>query len=149
MLLRDISGFSGWNWDSISFVFPKSLALEIKANPFPFSAHDKDHIAWALSANKDFVLKEAYSLAREEDSVTNLSCDFDWVWKELTIVKIKCSLWQCCHLSIPTRSILNARGMTLPNHCPICNDGVESIIHLLRDYPYAKEFWNFLQPPWS
>lgn len=88
MLLRDISGFNGWNWNSISFVFPKSLALEIKANPFPFSAHDKDHIAWALSANKDFVLKEAYSLAREEDSVTDLSYDFDWVWKVLTIPKI-------------------------------------------------------------
>ena len=36
MLMRDISGFNWWRWEAISFDFSKSLALEIKATPFPF-----------------------------------------------------------------------------------------------------------------
>ena len=147
MLLRDISGFNGWKWESISFVFPKSLALEIKAAPLPLSANGEDQINWATSTSGDFVLKEAYNLARDDDSGVDLPCDLDWVWKVPTIPKIKCFIWQCCHLSIPTRSMLNARGMNLPNHCPLCNEGIESIIHLLRDCPLAKDFWNSLQPP--
>ena len=147
MLLRDISGFNGWKWESISFVFPKSLALEIKAAPLPLSANGEDQINWATSTSGDFVLKEAYNLARDDDSGVDLPCDLDWVWKVPTIPKIKCFIWQCCHLSIPTRSMLNTRGMNLPNHCPLCNEGVESIIHLLRDCPLAKDFWNSLQPP--
>ena len=37
--------------------------------------------------------------------------------------------------------------MNLPNHCPLCNEGSESIIHLLRDCPIAKDLWNSLHPP--
>ena len=147
MLLRDISGFNGWKWESISFDLPKSLALEIKATLFPLSVNVEDRIAWAIFASGDFVLKEAYNLARDDDSGVDPPCELDWVWKVPTIPKIQCFIWQCCHLSIPTRSVLIARGMNLPNHCPICNEGNESIIHLLRDYPLAKELWNSLHPP--
>lgn len=139
LLLKDINGFNGWKWESISFNLPKSLALEIKATPFPLSANGEDRIAWATSASGDFVLKEAYHLARNDDNGADLPYELDWVWKVPTIPKIKCFIWQCYHLSIPTRSMLIARGMNLPNHCPICNEGSESIIHLLRDCPLAKE----------
>ena len=42
MLMRYISGFNGWRWEAISFDFPKSLALEIKATPLPLSANGED-----------------------------------------------------------------------------------------------------------
>ena len=109
MLLRDISGFNEWKWEPISFDLPKSLALEIKATPFPLSANDEDRIAWASSTSGDFVFKEAYNLARDDHSGANPPCELDWVWKVPTILKIKCFIWQCYHLSIPTRSVLIAR----------------------------------------
>ena len=147
MLMRDISGFSKWRWEAISFDFSKSLALEIKATPLPLSANDEDRIAWAISTSGDFVLKEAYNLARDDESGADPRCDLDWVWKVPTISKINCFIWQCCQLSIPTRSVLNVSGMNMPNHCPLCNEGSGSIIHLLRGCPIAKDLWNSLHTP--
>ena len=43
--LRDISNFSGWNWGSLSFTFPKSLTLEMKATPLPFSNQGEDRLS--------------------------------------------------------------------------------------------------------
>ena len=80
MLMRDISGFNWWRWEAISFDFSKSLALEIKATPLPLSANDEDRIAWAISTSGDFVLKEAYNLARDDESGADPRCDLDWVW---------------------------------------------------------------------
>lgn len=45
LLLRNVVGFSGWNWHSLSFHFPKHLALEIKATPLPFSSSCDDRIS--------------------------------------------------------------------------------------------------------
>ena len=43
--LRDISNFSGWNWGSLSFTFPKSLTLEMKATPLPLSNQGEDRLS--------------------------------------------------------------------------------------------------------
>ena len=55
-------------------------------------------------------------------------------------------LWQCFHRSIPTREVLNKRGLNIPPCYPLCNDGVESIIHTLRDCRHARDFWNSFPP---
>lgn len=66
--LREISNFSGWNWGNLSFAFPKSLALEMKATPLPFSNQGEDRLSWFSSPNGDFKLKEAYRLANKGDN---------------------------------------------------------------------------------
>ncbi|KAK7845491.1 putative ribonuclease h protein [Quercus suber] len=89
-----------------------------------------DRISWASSPNGEFDLKEAYKLV----------C-------ETTVPKIKCFLWQCLHKSIPSRDVLIARGLNIPHSCPLgCNE-VESIIHILRDCPQARAFWDSFSPP--
>ena len=44
--------------------------------------------------------------------------------------------------SIPTKDILEERGFIGEVQC---NDSRESILHVLRDCPYAKCFWNKTQ----
>ena len=146
--LREISNFSGWNWGNISFAFPKSLALEMKAIPLPFSNQGEDRLSWFSSPNGDFKLKEAYRLANKGDN--NMVWQHfkgDWVWKVATLPKIKCFLWQCCHQSIPVRALLAQRGMDIPFLCPVFNHEPETILHALRDCPKAQSFWNSLSPP--
>ena len=80
ILLKDIIGFNNWNWNLISFSFPKSLVLEIKATSFPLSATGGDLISWAPSASREFVLKEAYNLPKNEESdMCETPLDIDWV----------------------------------------------------------------------
>ncbi|KAK9988871.1 hypothetical protein SO802_029110 [Lithocarpus litseifolius] len=50
-------------------------------------------------------------------------------------------LWLCCHNSIPTCKVLGSRGFTLQPWCPPCNVQSESVLHALRDYRIAKDFW--------
>ena len=64
----------------------------------------------------------------------------NWVWKTNTMPKIKCSLWQCVHRSIPVREVLVPRGLNLPTSCPLCNGPSESIIHVLRDCSIAQQY---------
>ena len=106
-----------------------------------------DHISWCSSPVGEFDWKEAYNLACVvHDSHLYESFMGNWVWKTIALPKIKCFLWQGSHKSIPAREVLDARGL-VPISCPLCNAEVESIIHILRDCPLAKEFWNSFPIP--
>jgi len=66
----------------------------------------------------------------------------NWIWKINAPPKIKCFIWKCWHQSIPARAILGARGLNIAFSCPFCNDTSETILHILRDCPIARRFWN-------
>ena len=146
--LLDVASFFGWNMDNISFVFPNQILLEMKATPIPCLNHGVDRLCWHSSPSGEFKLKDAYRLVLEEKDFGNSpSFKGKWVWKVWTIPKVQNFLWQCCHLSIPVRSLLCERGMNLNSICPVCNAGTETIVHSLRDCPMAKSFWNSFNPP--
>ena len=148
LMLKDISGFFGWNWESLSFVLPAHIQLEIKATPLPFSSPGGDRLSWFSCSNGDFQFKEAYRLTNWEDNCeAGQSFSGDWIWRVQSLPKIKCSFWQCCHHSIPVRAILSRRGIDIPFLCPMCNNAPETITHTLRDCPMAQMFWNSLNPP--
>ena len=104
--------------------------------------------AWVSLPSGEFNLKEAYRLVSEPKNL-NLCENFSagWVWKIATLPKIKCLLWQCCHLSILVRSILTHRGVDTPTTCPICLKEPKTIAHSLRDCISAQSFWNSFPPP--
>ena len=112
------------------------------------SAASVDNISWCSSPNGEFDLKEAYNLAcAVQDAHLYESFMGNWVWKTITLPKIKCFLWQCIHKSILAREVLGTRGLAVPISCPLCNVDVESIILILRDCPLAKEFWDSFPIP--
>lgn len=147
-LVKDVVSFSGWNWQGFSFSFPYSLKLEIKATPIPFVTSNADCITWSSSPSGDFDIKEAYKLASvETQGWSPATFNGEWIWKVRTIPKIQCFIWQCIHQSIPVRSVLASRGMNIPEMCPLCSDGPETIAHALRDCREAQHFWRSLLPP--
>lgn len=146
--IKDVIQHNSWNLGNISFSFPYSLRQRIKAIPLPMAATAVDHISWRSSPNGEFDLKEAYNLAcASQESHLYETFMGNWVWKTITLPKIKCFLWQCIQKSIPAREVLGARGLAIPISCSLCHTKVESIIHLLRDCPLAKEFWNSFPIP--
>ena len=114
----------------------------------PFMTNSSDRISWFLSLSGEFVLKDAYKLAYIKDGSHTFNLDTgSWVWKIPTLPKIRCFLWQCCHLSILVREIFASRGMNISHLCPLCNNEAKSIIHMLRDCLLACQVWDSLIPP--
>ena len=64
-----------------------------------------------------------------------------WIWKLKTLPRIQFFVWPCMHHSISVRECLSARGIAVENNYPICLNGLENIIHALRDCPLAKGIW--------
>lgn len=132
-LLNDVVNLNGWNQQGFSFTFPQELRQIIKGTPTSYFPRCIDHNTWSSSSSGNFELKEAYKLAKvmeEGDSVEGFNGE--WIWKVLTIPKIKCFLWQCYHKSISVRTALAARGMDVSPLCPVCNEAPR--IH----YPYPQ-----------
>ena len=69
------------------------------------------------------------------------------MWKLDAPPKILFFLWLCLHNSLPTCTILGSRGLNLSLSCPICNEGNESIDHLLRGHKIAVKLWKKLEFP--
>ncbi|KAJ1434634.1 Ribonuclease H domain [Sesbania bispinosa] len=53
-------------------------------------------------------------------------------------------VWLVCHDSLPTRSTLSHRGLTVDVACPRCDHPTETILHCLRDCTKAREIWHGL-----
>ena len=53
-------------------------------------------------------------------------------------------MWQCAHNSLGVKGCLFRRGMGIDNTCPICQDEVETVMHALRDCPWARSIWRQL-----
>ena len=148
LLFKDIVHNNRWDWGRLSFVFPSAFRQKIKATSIPIVTGGADRLSWSSSPNGDFELKEAYRLA----CLTEKSNQFDsfmgsWVWEVLMLPKIKCFLWQCVHQSILVRVVLTEWGYNLSSLRPLCNEAIESIIHVLRDCPKAHLLWNSFPPP--
>ena len=145
--LKDVFGYVGWNLENVSFSFPTSILLEMKATPLSFSCQEEDRLTWHFSSNGEFELKGAYQLAvNKDEDLSRTSFPGTWVWKISSLPKVKHFLCQCCHYSIAVKTILNERGLGIPPIYPICNFGPKTIVHALRDCPKAKCFWNSLLP---
>ena len=79
--LNEVTNFSGWQWQKLSFVLPANLLAAIKATPISYSALYEDRLSWISSPSGDFELKEAYRLTCVEgDDEKANSFDGDWIW---------------------------------------------------------------------
>jgi hypothetical protein len=58
--------------------------------------------------------------------------------------KVKIFVWSDLHSTIPTKCVLANRDIGISGSCPICNQGVEDVWHLLFTCPAAVEVWQSL-----
>ena len=70
-----------------------------------------------------------------------------WVWQLDSLPKIIHFIWLGLHNSIPVKKVIDARGIQCNVASPICQTHEESILHLLRDCPFAREFWRKIGTP--
>ena len=143
MKIKDVVDYNGrWDWSSVQMTFLVEVFRDIKATPIPFTDNLKDRLAWKYSAKRDFDLKSAYMLAT--NSMRDAPFKIKWIWKLKTLPRIQVFVWKCMHHSLGFNQCLLAKGLQVEAYCPRCNREVESILHMLRDYPFSKTVWHQL-----
>src|SRR3954469_2708508 len=68
-----------------------------------------------------------------------------FVWKGDIPLKVKAFGWRCFKHRIPTKVLLKNRGILLSNSnllCPLCDDGLESPVHLFFSCKKADDVWK-------
>lgn len=127
-----------WNWNALSFKLPIDILDKIKATPIQMYRDKKDTLSWSLSKDGEFSSALAYLLA-----IPNRNQDIpflgEWIWKLDTLPRIQSFLWHCHHNIAPVREVIASRGIVCDTICPFYRSYKESILHLLRDCPYAMK----------
>jgi len=122
---------TGWDWGKIPFDFPVEIKWMIQATPTAITSRGVDKLAWADLPKGTFDLRSSYKIAMGmENSPFSLA---RWIWKVDTLPRIKPFLWLCAHISIVVKVCLKKRGDVHETLCPMCQGGLETILHALRD----------------
>lgn len=138
----DVMQDSGWDWNLIHFDLPSDVKLMLQATPITLTGRGNDRLAWVDNPRGIFDLKSAYSLAMGVDPSPPFSAC--WLWKSLTLPRIKTFLWMYAHNSIGVKECLARRGVVNDEYCPICRREAESILRAIKDCPRVQSMWRQL-----
>nr|KYP70931.1 Putative ribonuclease H protein At1g65750 family [Cajanus cajan] len=107
----------------------------------PIADNGSDEIIWGPTPDGIFTTKSAFDVVSppREDSH---SAFFRVIWKWKGPERIRLFLWRVLHDSLMTNLARFERGLGPDSTCSICRQEEEDIIHVLRDYKFAKEVWS-------
>ncbi|KAL0003965.1 hypothetical protein SO802_011526 [Lithocarpus litseifolius] len=140
--VKDIMLDVGWDWEKLTFELPDEVKGLIRAIPTSTLGGGSDKLAWAGSPNGLFDVKSAYGITMESSNTSSFLAS--WIWKADLLPKIRMFLWLCAHSSIGVKVCLEKRGVVQDEVCPVCCNGVLTILHALRHYTHLKQVWNQL-----
>ncbi|XP_048598085.1 uncharacterized protein LOC125578967 [Brassica napus] len=110
-----------------------------------------DDLWWGLSRNGVYDTKSGYKLAEcIADMNSGQQCSLPplekqlWkdIWKTKTSPKLRHFLWRILSGALAVKHQLVSRGIPTVSRCPVCQQGPETICHMLFQCPLAKEVWE-------
>jgi len=116
----------------------------------------KDIEIWAFNKSGDYTVKSGYWLLTnattnsgvdqrvEDQTVTEMK---KLIWKLPTIPKIRMFWWRAVSRALAVAERLTAHGMPVEQTCKLCNQGVETIQHVLFHCSKAQELWREFRLP--
>ena len=130
-----------WKTSLVLDIFNPSLAHAILSIPLP-SRPRPDKLIWILEFKGCFSVKSAYKELML-NLPTQAPSDVNWskIWKIRGPERLKMFLWRVAVNALPTRENLMCR-LDIPDpSCVLCNQEVESAIHLFSRCQAAKAIW--------
>ena len=135
--IKDIMLDVGWDWEKLTFELPDEVKGLICTIPISTLEGGSDKLALAGSSNGPFNVKSTYGIAMESSNAIAFSAS--QIWKANLLPKVRMFLWL-----ISVKVCLGKRGVVQDEVCPVCCNGVETILHALRDCSHLKHVWNQL-----
>jgi len=104
-------------------------------------SNKEDILRWGSNPKGTFNLKEAYKLLAASPDQQS---DHKWktLWSRGTWPKIKLLSWLVLHNRALTWDNLQKRGFVGPSRCMLCENGSETLNHLLNTCPTACSLWD-------
>ncbi|XP_071698924.1 uncharacterized protein [Rutidosis leptorrhynchoides] len=140
-----------WAWSSLpKWRAESELAnLEVQLKSFSFSGDSVDTWRWKYSANNSFSVSSLVNLLAELETA-HLSNPIPTQVNKLIPQKIGIFIWRAKQNRLPVRSELDIRGIDLHStRCPVCDDSIETLEHLLLHCKFAKDIWNRILHWWK
>ncbi|CAL1360967.1 unnamed protein product [Linum trigynum] len=131
-----------WNFDFLQAVLPKNLVMQIRLHPFP-QGSDVDVPIWRFTPSGRFTLKTAYELT-QVDAAVQPQPEPCWkaIWRTPSPQRTRSFLWLAAHQCLLTNAERSRKHLVPNATCPICRGGPETILHVIRDCPYARGVWS-------
>ncbi|GKB05354.1 putative RNA-directed DNA polymerase, eukaryota, reverse transcriptase zinc-binding domain protein [Tanacetum coccineum] len=102
---------------------------------------------WSLDGADGFSVASVRQLVDSHILVVDL---FATRWNRCVPIKINVFMWRLLLNKLPSRFNLDRRGIDVGSIlCPICQDDVESVYHLLFSCEMAKDLWDLLAKWWE
>lgn len=139
-----------WNRDLVGIVFLHHEAEVICQLPLR-KRLPTDSWMWHYNSKGLFFVRSAYHLSVEKRmrdlhstrGETSTSRNEDLlmkvIWKQGIPSKIKHFMWKACLDILPTKSNLLKRKVPVLPQCEVCGTGEESVLHALKECPWAEQ----------
>nr|KYP36270.1 Putative ribonuclease H protein At1g65750 family [Cajanus cajan] len=143
-LMRTVRSYrtsqGAWNIEHLQAFLPVTT-LETIRDQHIGNEDEPDEIIWGPTFDGEFKIKSAYEVT--STCLGNVRPPiFRVVWKWTGLERIHTFLWRVVHDSLLTNLARFERNLGPDPTCPICLQGIEDSIHVLRDCPFAREVWN-------
>lgn len=96
------------------------------------------------SSNGQYTVKVGYHYWTSHNSIRgedNEARGWNKLWNLKLPHKVRIFLWRFCKTNILVKKLLRGKGVPNPITCPMCEVGIEHVLHLFFDCPFAKQCW--------
>ncbi|XP_025635616.1 uncharacterized protein [Arachis hypogaea] len=138
----DVSG--NWDLNKLNSWLPEDMVKKIAAISPPSPWKMPDHVAWNLSSDGSFDLKQSYQVLCNTPPSYNGT--FNLVWRWCGPERVRYFLWLVANNAILTNAERQRRHLSTASSCPRCNIHSETTLHVLRDCAFASAVWDNLLP---
>ncbi|KAL0458885.1 UNVERIFIED_CONTAM: hypothetical protein Slati_0515700 [Sesamum latifolium] len=120
------------------------------------SFSEPDFLIWHYSSNGLFSVRSAYHLALSEMSQEGTSCEclelrnlWKTIWQCKVPNKVKIFSWRAILNILPTGGNIKKKLRMVEFGCPFCGSEEETGVHILQQYPFARQIWALSSFFWS
>lgn len=131
-----------WCLEILEALLPSQIVTKIRSIPRPITAPLPDQIYWSETADGRFTVKSAFEL--QQSASASRPGDWKWIWRIPCIERIRTLIWLIMHDKLLTNLSRFFRNLTQNADCPRCVGIQESLSHVFRDCPVARNTWNRL-----
>ncbi|KAL8131971.1 hypothetical protein AgCh_007755 [Apium graveolens] len=139
-----IPGQYAWDVDVVKDVFIDRDAKLILS--IPLRDADSDCWFWKWDKKGQYTVRSAYTAIQEvkQSYIQNDSISWKKLWNAKVPLKVKHFIWSAVRNILPTKDQLLTRRVDVNDKCPVCNDEIEIVYHVLVTCSMAKQYWNDL-----
>ncbi|CAN1810690.1 Putative ribonuclease H protein At1g65750 [Linum perenne] len=130
-----------WNFDKMRRHLAEELILQIAAMSPPNAANGDDTWVWGCESNGKFSINSAYDLITRPVNPRPL-VDWKRIWQWVGPNRVKHFLWLASHGKLLTNAERMRRHMAVNGDCHRCLGIEESVLHVIRDCPFARQVWS-------